>query len=772
MPLGAAARAGEFHGRLRFAVAARDARSKLRHRPLEDRDTPTATGPAAAVRLRLRAGGRPPRARRARHRRGRRRLVGLDRRARPHLAGRRPRLVARLRAVRAHREERELHPQRRAELPLSAARPRSRASRTRCRRRPAGTSSSTPGARRRHRARPTRASTVLAVAAAFRSETARRLPVKPIEALRRDYPGLDPGSFGSEEDIAPRDMTAFGVLLRGVHYAGGCETRAGHYPYCDEMLLPSYSLAKSVMAGFALMRAELLHPGARKRARHRLRAGVPRGGRLGRRHLRATARHGDRALRLAGRPGRRGRDRTRAASSSRTTHAEKIRIACTRYPRKEPPGGRLVYHTTRHLHARRRARRAGGGQKKGPDADFYRDLAGRADVPAARAEPRNRDMPRRTLDDVAQPFTGWGLVLRRDDIVKLGGFLSLGEGKLGEEQLLDPQMVRARAAARPEADTGLPARRTAVPVQQRRVGLEHRGVSRLHGARVDPVHVGLRRNHGRDAAEQGVVYYYVSDGGEFRWARAVAETSRLRAGLPRGEPDVTADARPRRVASRPRRRTGCWPRRCSLSSRPRASSTSTSWRRSSPGLVDGLGFSEGDAGRVGSLNIYGAALGALVAVAIVGRVRWRAFAACALVALMAIDAVSILRDEARALMAHALPARHGRRRCWSASRTRCSRARARRTACSACCSRAVRARRPRHHGAAAAGAGVRPRRAVRDAGRLQLRHAADAAVPRPLSRRPRRTARGERRHPQGTARRDGRVAVPVPGGQHGAARRT
>jgi hypothetical protein len=28
------------------------------------------------------------------------------------------------------------------------------------------------------------------------------------------------------------------------------------------------------------------------------------------------------------------------------------------------------------------------------------------------------------------------------------------------------------------------------------------------------------------------------------------------------------------------------------------------------GLVNGLGFSEGDAGRVGSLNIYGAALGA------------------------------------------------------------------------------------------------------------------------------------------------------------------
>ena len=69
------------------------------------------------------------------------------------------------------------------------------------------------------------------------------------------------------------------------------------------------------------------------------------------------------------------------------------------------------------------------------------------------------------------------------------------------------------------------------------------------------------------------------------------------------------------------------------------------------GLVDGLGFSEGDAGRVGSLNIYGAAFGALIAVGIVGRVRWRAFAVCALLALMTIDALSILVTTPKALMA-------------------------------------------------------------------------------------------------------------------------
>jgi predicted MFS family arabinose efflux permease len=69
------------------------------------------------------------------------------------------------------------------------------------------------------------------------------------------------------------------------------------------------------------------------------------------------------------------------------------------------------------------------------------------------------------------------------------------------------------------------------------------------------------------------------------------------------------------------------------------------------GLVDGLGFSEGDAGRVGSMNIYGAALGALIAVGLVARVAWRPFAACTLVALIAVDAASIFVTTPHALMA-------------------------------------------------------------------------------------------------------------------------
>jgi len=72
-----------------------------------------------------------------------------------------------------------------------------------------------------------------ALSAAYRNEVSHRLPMKPITHLKKDFPGLDPGSFGSVQEIAPADMTVYGALIRGVHYSGGCETRRGHYPYCD-----------------------------------------------------------------------------------------------------------------------------------------------------------------------------------------------------------------------------------------------------------------------------------------------------------------------------------------------------------------------------------------------------------------------------------------------------------------------------------------------------------------------------------------------------------
>lgn len=69
------------------------------------------------------------------------------------------------------------------------------------------------------------------------------------------------------------------------------------------------------------------------------------------------------------------------------------------------------------------------------------------------------------------------------------------------------------------------------------------------------------------------------------------------------------------------------------------------------GLQDGLGFTARAAGLVGSLNVYGAALGALAAVFVVARISWKPVALGLLLALIATDLVSTQLTSAGGLMA-------------------------------------------------------------------------------------------------------------------------
>ena len=68
------------------------------------------------------------------------------------------------------------------------------------------------------------------------------------------------------------------------------------------------------------------------------------------------------------------------------------------------------------------------------------------------------------------------------------------------------------------------------------------------------------------------------------------------------------------------------------------------------GLIEGLGFSNRQAGLVGSANVYGAAVGAFTAVFIVKRVSWRMAAVALLLTMIAIDFASMLLESAPALI--------------------------------------------------------------------------------------------------------------------------
>lgn len=360
------------------------------------------------------------------------------------------------------------------------------------------------------------------VALAYRTEVARRLPVKPIAQLAAEHKGLDAAAFGSTEDIDPKDMTAFGVVVRGVNYAGGCETRMGRYPYCDEMALPSYSVAKTIFAGLALMRAEFLHPGVRNFAVTdyvpECRAAGGWDGVTFENLLDMSSGHYDSTTPEAD---------ENATNTERffiaTTHAEKVRIACTRFPRKESPGKQWVYHTT-DTYLLGAALAAWWRQEKGADADFYRDLLVEPVFNRLGLSPELATT-RRTLDAAAQPYAGWGLVLRRDDLAKLGAFLALGDGSLGAERLFDARMLRA-ALQRDPADRGLQATNRDYRYNN---GVWAWNIAENLGCR-QPAWIPFMSGFGGISVvmmPNGVVYWYVSDGGVFRWSRSVREAQRL-----------------------------------------------------------------------------------------------------------------------------------------------------------------------------------------------------------------------------------------------------
>lgn len=86
-------------------------------------------------------------------------------------------------------------------------------------------------------------------------ERAHRLPSKPFDDLAKDYPDSKINLRAFESAYRDADnITTYGLVVHGTNYVSGCLTRYGEYAFCADMRVPSYSIAKSVFAGEALMR--------------------------------------------------------------------------------------------------------------------------------------------------------------------------------------------------------------------------------------------------------------------------------------------------------------------------------------------------------------------------------------------------------------------------------------------------------------------------------------------------------------------------------------
>jgi hypothetical protein len=363
-----------------------------------------------------------------------------------------------------------------------------------------------------------------AIIARYRDEMKRRLPVRPIAALAADFSGANPANFGSHAEIPPASMSVYGLISQGVHYRGGCDTRLGAYPFCDALDLPSYSLAKSLVAGITFMHLAMQYP---ELPAARIADYVPEcAGRKGWQDVTFAN-----ALDMA--TGHFESARFEADEDSPDTvdgfflpdrHADKIHFACAHSPRRAPPGSLWVYRTV-DSYLLGTALNAFYRAKNGPRADFYRDFLAGDLWPALHLDPA-LGVTRRTYDEAQQPFTGFGLTLHSDDIAKLAIFLSVDHGRIGQRQMLEPGLLDEAL----QRDPHRPGLRAGSDILRYNHGFWAWNAQATLGCRAETWIPFLSGYGGIVVAllPNGMTYYYVSDSAVFRWAAAVEEANRLK----------------------------------------------------------------------------------------------------------------------------------------------------------------------------------------------------------------------------------------------------
>ena len=361
--------------------------------------------------------------------------------------------------------------------------------------------------------------------AAYQAEVAARMPVKPLSAMTTDYPaaGIDITKLQTPNTTVAAHVSTVGFISVGVHYRGGCTTRYGEYPYCEQLLLPSYSTAKSGFAALALMRLEKKYPGAKSQPIKNLVSqcnltkwnNVTIGNALDM----ATGNYTSASYEV---------DEGSTAMSNnfflKLLHSEKINFACTNYPQKVTPGTKWVYHTS-DTYLAGTAMNAYLKNTEGPTKDIYTDTVAGELWSAINASPTAK-YTRRSYDVTAQPFAGFGLVYLPDDIAKISAFIAISQGVVGGTALLDSTLLNAALQKNP-ADPGL----VAATDTRYNNGFWAYNMKSSLGCASDK-YVPFMSGYGGITVAlmpNNTVYYMFNDNSQFLWADAVKESAKIRA---------------------------------------------------------------------------------------------------------------------------------------------------------------------------------------------------------------------------------------------------
>ncbi|XOV81262.1 MAG: choice-of-anchor D domain-containing protein [Aestuariibacter sp.] len=370
---------------------------------------------------------------------------------------------------------------------------------------------------------PTAIADAETIKSAHQAEVGARIPTKAIAELANDYPGTQVANFSNS--ISADHMTLFGLYIDGTNYVGGCETRQGTYPYCDVLRVPSYSTAKSNFAGVAMMRLEEKYGNVMNQTIDSYVSDCNANGNWGDVTIENAVDMATGNYKLAGYMSDEGASHTNDLFLPED-HASKISYSCTEYPRKASPGSKWIYHTS-DTYIAGTAMNALVQQQQGASTDIFDDIL-LNEIWKPLTVGASTLSTRRTYDSVEQPFTGWGLTYNADDTVKLARFLSIDNGMLSGQQMLDSVELDA-ALQRISSDRGL------VPTSgyYYNNGFWAKDLSSETGC--SNLYVPFMSGYGGITVAllpNDTIYYYFSDNDEFNWTDAAVESHNIRSLCP------------------------------------------------------------------------------------------------------------------------------------------------------------------------------------------------------------------------------------------------
>ena len=359
------------------------------------------------------------------------------------------------------------------------------------------------------------------IRADFASELAARMPVKPIEALAKDYPGVDASAYG--RGVTHEHMTWYGIVVNGVNYIGGCETRYGLYPCCESMRATSYSTAKSAFVSMALMRlaqkygtnvADLLIKDYVPE--YATSAGDWEQVTFNNTLDMATGNYESAGFMVDDESDKMG------IFFGAQPYSERIKAAFNA-PHRVDPGMRWVYRTS-DTFILTRAMQNYLQTQQGSDADIYQFVVDEVYRPLGLGPGVFTTM--RTADNGWQGEAegGYGQWWIPDDIAKIGTFLIRDNGKINGGQILHPEILAAALQQDPD-DRG-------VMIDSQRMynnSFWANHYTPSNGFDCEfwvPQMLGVSGNV-VVLFPNGITYYYFSDNQEFTWDAALRESDKI-----------------------------------------------------------------------------------------------------------------------------------------------------------------------------------------------------------------------------------------------------